>query len=210
VADNGKERFKVLVAYDFSNLAELALDRAISAAQGHPHADLHVLGVLEVGHGSTYKDADTLQAEITSVVDARIEKPTSNDMHLFVHVRLGHAAKEILDLAGEANADVIILGTHGRQGVKRWLMGSVAEKVVRHAGCPVLVMRPKSYYESKEMAHQFAPEPPCAACIAKREQSDGSEWWCEPHSKAHTRPHTYRYRGSTALDASDHTNSILW
>lgn len=55
-------------------------------------------------------------------------------------VRLGHPARDILDYA-EAHADLIVMATHGRTGLKRLLMGSVAEKIVRRAPCPVLTLK---------------------------------------------------------------------
>jgi nucleotide-binding universal stress UspA family protein len=53
----------------------------------------------------------------------------------------GDARQALIELADQRKADLIVMGTHGRRGVKRALMGSVAEAVVRHAHCPVLVVR---------------------------------------------------------------------
>jgi nucleotide-binding universal stress UspA family protein len=58
-----------------------------------------------------------------------------------VHIGIGNPAHEILGLAESGHFDLIIMGSHGRTGVARALIGSVAEKVVRHAPCPVLVVR---------------------------------------------------------------------
>jgi nucleotide-binding universal stress UspA family protein len=55
---------------------------------------------------------------------------------------VGYAAEEILALAEKENADMIIMGTHGRKGIDRILFGSVAEKVVKSSNCPVLTIRP--------------------------------------------------------------------
>lgn len=57
-------------------------------------------------------------------------------------VLIGYAAEEILNRAHEVNADVIVMGTHGRKGIDRILFGSVAEKVVKNADVPVLTIRP--------------------------------------------------------------------
>ncbi len=59
------------------------------------------------------------------------------------HVLIGYAAEEIVSKADEENADLIIMGTHGRTGLDRILFGSVAEKVVKHAKMPVLTVRPQ-------------------------------------------------------------------
>ena len=61
-------------------------------------------------------------------------------------VRISNApAQEIVDYAADIHADLIVVGTHGRSGVSRLLMGSVAEHVVRSAPCPVLVVRPSEH-----------------------------------------------------------------
>ncbi len=57
-------------------------------------------------------------------------------------VLVGYPAEEILNLAEEENADLIIMGTHGRVGIDRILFGSVAEKIVKSSKCPVLTVRP--------------------------------------------------------------------
>ncbi len=59
------------------------------------------------------------------------------------HVLIGYAAEEIVNKAEDENADLIIMGTHGRKGLDRVLFGSVAEKVVKNAKQPVLTIRPK-------------------------------------------------------------------
>jgi nucleotide-binding universal stress UspA family protein len=56
---------------------------------------------------------------------------------------------EILKAAGEMQADLIVLGTHGRTGLAHVLLGSVAERVVRRSACPVLTVRPKAMMEKK-------------------------------------------------------------
>jgi nucleotide-binding universal stress UspA family protein len=62
-----------------------------------------------------------------------------------VHVRSGKAADEIVNLAKALETDLIIIATHGYKGFMRFVMGSTAEKVVRHAPCPVLVVREKEH-----------------------------------------------------------------
>lgn len=59
-------------------------------------------------------------------------------------VLIGYAAEEILNSANEEQADMIIMGTHGRKGIDRILFGSVAEKVVKNARIPVLTIRPSA------------------------------------------------------------------
>jgi nucleotide-binding universal stress UspA family protein len=56
-------------------------------------------------------------------------------------VRTGSAGAQVLHVIDEEPCDLVVVGSHGRTGIKRALLGSVAEKIVRHAGCPVLVAR---------------------------------------------------------------------
>ena len=60
------------------------------------------------------------------------------------HIRQGDPFENILDAAEDFLTDLIVLATHGRTGIKRLVIGNVAEKVVRHAPCPVLTVKPKS------------------------------------------------------------------
>ncbi len=57
-------------------------------------------------------------------------------------VHVGKAAEEVLSVTSEGQADLVIIATHGRSGVSRWRLGSVADKVIRHASCPTLVIGP--------------------------------------------------------------------
>lgn len=75
------------------------------------------------------------------------------------HGRLGDPATSLLQMCVDYEADLLIIGTHGRRGLDRWLEGSVAEKVVRDAHCPVLVARPKDY---SGLAKTVLPDPPYA------------------------------------------------
>jgi nucleotide-binding universal stress UspA family protein len=69
-------------------------------------------------------------------------------------VEVGPAAEKIIEAAKEKDADLIVMATHGRTGLSHALMGSVAEKVVRQASCPVLTMRPKGEPLAENMPHK--------------------------------------------------------
>ncbi|MBT8365481.1 MAG: universal stress protein, partial [Deltaproteobacteria bacterium] len=68
-------------------------------------------------------------------------------------VEFGLAAEKIIEAAKEKDADMIIMATHGRTGLSHALIGSVAEKVVRQAPCPVLTIRPKGEPLVENMSH---------------------------------------------------------
>ena len=69
------------------------------------------------------------------------------------HIRMGYPFEEILDASEDFMTDLIVLATHGRTGIKRLVIGNVAEKIVRHAPCPVLTVKPKIM----QRAHNAAP-----------------------------------------------------
>ena len=69
-------------------------------------------------------------------------------------VRNGSPAEEIVKAAKEMDADIIVMSTHGRTGVRRTVIGSVAEKVVRHALCPVLTVKPEEFRELVSLSEE--------------------------------------------------------
>jgi nucleotide-binding universal stress UspA family protein len=94
------------------------------------------------------------------------------------HGRLGDPAETLLQMCVDYEADLLIVGTHGRRGFDRWLEGSVAEHVVRHAHCPVLVARPKDY---SGLARTVLPDPAYAPGEPRPQRSQR-----EPHTHAST------------------------
>lgn len=77
------------------------------------------------------QDFDTFLAKQPETVRSLIEQ----------EIATGDPAHAALDRAEKGDVDLIVVGSHGREGVSRWVMGSVAERIVRHAHCPVLVVR---------------------------------------------------------------------
>jgi universal stress protein A len=118
---------QILVATDFSDSAEAALDVAVDYARAF-HARLHLLHVF-IG---AEVDATQLLADAAA--------KAGPDVPVTIAGTRGDPAEEILGYAGRHTIDVIVVGTHGRTGVSRVLLGSVAERVVRGARCPVLVV----------------------------------------------------------------------
>jgi nucleotide-binding universal stress UspA family protein len=146
---------QIVVAYDFSSYGRAVLDRAVALVARAPFHVLHMVTVIdphsgipvEPHHGHIdYEYADRVRVRMTDEIRKAFEAtPIASEIQVFVHPRIGKPADEILDLAKEVGADLILVGTHGHTGLPRLLMGSVAERVVREAGCAVLVARPKTY-----------------------------------------------------------------
>lgn len=136
----------ILVPTDFSAGAQTALDHATALAKAFS-AKIIVLHVIET---FTYTMTEALQVvNVYQVVKTAVEPvldQTVKDLgkeHVTASRVLaqGKADQEIVAQAKEAGADLIVMGTHGRRGVSHAFMGSVAERVVRTAPCPVLTVR---------------------------------------------------------------------
>jgi hypothetical protein len=104
------------------------------------------------------------------------------------HVRIGAPARAILQTAADLNADVIVVGTHQRRGLKKMLLGSVAAQVLQDARCPVLVAVAKDHSD-EDRSERI--EPPCASCLETRTSTNGEQYWCEQHSRVYMKPHVY-------------------
>jgi nucleotide-binding universal stress UspA family protein len=148
---------KILLATDGSKEAELASRTAADLAQS-TGSELHVLYVWEaanpyveaVGLAGDEPVSLRLDAELRrqfdrqarTVLDAQAEKVRAVGGRVEqAHLRMGKADHEIVTLAEEIGAGLIVMGGRGRGGIRRALMGSVSDSVVRHAPCPVLVVR---------------------------------------------------------------------
>ena len=201
-------RYTVVVAYDFSDTAELALDEALRGASGYGSANLHVVAVLDnrAGRHPKFDDAESVRNEINAVLSAKLGGPAPEGIDVRVHVRIGVPYEQILDVAEESSADLVVIGTHGRTGVRRVLLGSVSERVVRLANCPVYVVRPKTYENTAEENAQFAPEPACPECVELRAASNGASWWCDRCDHKHHEVHVYSY----TRNQPNRSESILW
>lgn len=113
--------------------------------------------------------------------------PAAPSRRFVSHISVGSPAREIAQIASDLEADLIVVGTHGRTGLRRLLLGSVAEGVLRLASCPVLVERPKA--DASEAVPEITP--PCPRCVDARFATGGKELWCEQHRERHGRRHTY-------------------
>jgi nucleotide-binding universal stress UspA family protein len=138
----------VLVPIDFSPYAEQALDAAIALAQ-KLQARVTLLHVIQpplvvgadMGVWPSPAFVDDLEAAITRDMEGYLARVTAAGLAGEIAVVHGAPFQEILNTAKARQVDLIIMGTHGRTGLPHVLLGSVAEKVVRLAPCPVLVAR---------------------------------------------------------------------
>jgi len=193
MSSTAPSRYVILVGMAFDQTDEPALREAARFAALRPHSELHIV------HSVVEEGAATATSELVSVdgrlQEAPIEMKRRIDalqaawpQRVVAHVRVGTPARAILQTAADLDADVIVVGTHQRRGIKKMMLGSVAERVLQDACCPVFVAIAKDHSEESRSEHI---DPPCAACVETRRQSDGTQVWCEQHSHGYLKPHIY-------------------
>lgn len=135
----------ILVPTDGSQAATDAAKHAYSLGERY-EATVHVLSVVEtsesasiVGQGD--EKLETLREEGTDSTQRIVEEALSRDIDAVGAVEIGEPARTILEYANNHDVDVIVMSTHGRSGVGRFLMGSVTEQVIRGGETPVLAVQ---------------------------------------------------------------------
>lgn len=122
--------------------AHVAL-QAIDLAEQYG-ATIHVLNVVDEDIQSLVEGLsgeDRLEGEGQRAVERLERMVRAHDVDVEVAVEIGDPADEILAYADDVEADLIVAGTHGRSGIERRIIGSVAERLVRHASCPVMTVQ---------------------------------------------------------------------
>lgn len=208
--------YVIVVAVDYSESGKLAFERALELATEKARAEVHVINVLPVyqsgvadaTNGAWVGSLPTIEEasqQLRSYVDATREAfrlaHSGEDLaflaKMVAHQRVSVPSEEIAQLAADVEADLIVLGTHGRRGVPRLILGSVAEATLRLAPCPVLVVRPKAIPAPGPVI-----EPPCPRCVEARKQSHGQEFWCAHHRERHGQRHTYHQGDRAGADTN--------
>ncbi len=151
---------KVVFPTDFSTTSKAAMEFAESLVRGqggklfivHVEEPPAAYGGGDLFYGIPSASLEDIKRLLLSVVP---NDPTVAYEHHLVH---GAPADAISNFAESVDADLIVLGTHGRTGVSRMLMGSVAEAVVRHAKCPVVTYKAKALAQRANVpSAQVAP-----------------------------------------------------
>lgn len=199
-AEPARRPFSVLAAIDMSDASARVLRRALLIANATPGSEVHVALVVDppaVGLAPetvmTVETSSDSLPELSAFVDAEAKALAARTGPLQIgritaHLLTGAPAREIVWLAAHLEVDLIVVGTHGRTGIRRAILGSVAERVVRTAGCPVFVDRATHHDPS---AHEPEIVPLCPACKERREATGGKELWCAHHQQHHAHGHIY-------------------
>ncbi len=136
----------ILVAYDGSNAAQKAVKRAVRAADGE---EIILLRVIEAADGMLEAGIDIVQERLKEVQDEKTNevyeeiKPMleAEGVEFRIETVVGKPSREIVSFAEENDVSEIVVGSRGREGVSRVLLGNVAESVVRRAPVTVIVVR---------------------------------------------------------------------
>jgi nucleotide-binding universal stress UspA family protein len=134
----------IMLATDLGPASSTATDRAIEIAT-RLGARLLVTSVVGPGRGdgvASGRRIDQLRAELESGAQIVVEEARANGADATFLVWEGEPGEAIVSAAEAEGADLIVVGSHGRGPVGRFLVGSVSDFIVRHASCPVLVVRP--------------------------------------------------------------------
>jgi nucleotide-binding universal stress UspA family protein len=186
-------RYVIIAALQFDDTGERALREASRMALRDPDAQLHVVHVIAPSLAAERDGESTAIAAQLSRAPDKIREYVDRvcagtSLKIVAHVRSGTPHDVILQCAADYGADVIVIGTHQRHGFEKLLLGSVGEKVLREAHCPVFIAAPKSHNPRESNP---SIEPPCPDCITTRQTTGDPDAWCERHSRSRLRPHTY-------------------
>ena len=135
----------ILCPVDFSDYSQVAVD-ALPGLVDRDVGRITLLHVVEVpvSYGGEFPAEFTrdLDQQAAKLLDRWAAQLATKVGRVETKLRVGHPANQILDaLDVDPSIDLVVIGSHGRSGIKRMLLGSVAEKVSRHAPCPVFLAR---------------------------------------------------------------------
>jgi len=141
---------RIVCATDFSDTAETAWEIACELARIH-QAELVLVHVFvelpvypEVAVTTIQRVWEEQRAWVEQRLAERVEAATARGLTARSRLRTGTAPEEIARAATDEAADLVVVGTHGRTGINRLVIGSVAERVLRIAPCPVLTVKPRT------------------------------------------------------------------
>jgi nucleotide-binding universal stress UspA family protein len=194
--------FGIVVGLDFAEGGEFAFRQAARIAQGIPGCHLHLVHVFDAmpsAEDNPQQTADLLRVYASEEASAA---GGLDGVTIGIHLRAGDAVREIVQLATDVGAQLVVLGARKGPHLKSWLVGSTAEKVVAAASCPVLVAGPRPH-EADAAHREVEIEPPCPDCTNARFSSSGNAWWCARHAR-HAQPaHVFSYHREWPLAMHD-------
>jgi universal stress protein A len=186
---NTSGKFLILVEVDFSEKGPSVLQSAADLASTTPDAELHLVHAFGPAVRADQLRCFPALSDLTSIEDCdaagdAVDRIAASiplaDTRVCAHVHEGSATTVIAQLAEDIEADLVVVGNHDRAGVNRAFFGSLAERLVRVAPCPVLIIRSKSLPSSEPIA------PTCPACEASKRLTWGAHVRCLDHAPRHS------------------------
>lgn len=142
----------IVVAVDASAIAPGVVSMATRISRSMPAATIHLIHVFRTSRldraragAPATNNADMIEEAKDHLAYHVRTLQRSTRATVIGHLEMGDPASEVLRMVASLAADLLIVGTHDYVGFERFLLGSVAETLMRKAGCPVLVVRPKSH-----------------------------------------------------------------
>ncbi len=130
------------VQFDDNSMAALSVAKELALTYGATVYVLYVVPIILVpGEGYIVYSLEEQEQNAKKSLAEMAQQRLSGVKYETI-TKIGEVAKSVLDVAHEVHADLIVMATHGRSGIPHFFLGSVAEKVVREAQCPVLTVRP--------------------------------------------------------------------
>jgi nucleotide-binding universal stress UspA family protein len=166
----------MVVALDRSEYAPIVLEHALDQAARHGAPDLHLVTVVD--HDDAFAGAQSDLARLAAAELATFHQD-GPERHTRLHVRRGRPAEEIVALAGEVGAELIVVGRFEHK---------TAEHVLARAPCPTLVV---------QLTDIGVVPAQCGDCVEVRRASDGDRWFCDRHTSDHWMVATVRFPIST-------------
>jgi len=192
-------RFAVVLGLDFTDADGPAFDQAARLATRVIGSELHLVHVF--GAEPSAERSRDLVGHLRLYVNEKIAANGAlKGMAVGIHLRGGKTVPELLRLAAEVQADVIVVGSHRGPHIKDWIVGSTVEKLVSNTAFAVVVAAPKA---KEPEAQEPVIEPPCPRCVEARFASKGKEWWCERHAHAAQLGHVYSYQHELPFSTHD-------
>ena len=202
-ASESQRPFAILLCFDDTEASGYAFEEAMHLARRIPASEVHLVDV----RPKELPDSETLQlaGRLRTYVD---EKAASlggmTGQTVAVHVRYGDPMHQIVELAADIGVDLIVLGNSKHPHWQNLVAGSLADQLLRHAPCPVLVSGPKP---AEPRAQPPRIEPACPDCLRARAATHGAQWWCARHGTAGIHAHRYSYQSE--IPFSSHDSNVI-
>jgi nucleotide-binding universal stress UspA family protein len=179
MTDTTAARYVILTAIEFDDTVARALREACRIAQHDATAELHLIHAIAPSLVPERDGESTAIAAQLARAPGKLREFVDNicagtTLKIVAHVRSGNPAQVILQTGADLNTDLIVVGTHQRSGLGKLVLGSVGERVLREAHCPVLIAAPKSHSLNSSI------EPPCPIACGLGTSTDPHAW-CDRH-----------------------------